>query len=104
MVKAAGHGDFADERIEVIGEGNEATVRISVKHMDGKALKPLQREAACAAVSMAQGGMVAPGNQSRMLSAFCFTEDKANVPCYVDVGNGPVAFGVETKGGFVQSA
>merc|ERR1719374_259238 len=53
---------------------------------------------------MAQGGMIAPGNVSPVVSAFCFLLHKSQVPCFVDSGSGPVAFQVSTSGGFVDSA
>jgi len=104
MLKAAKQDDFTDSRIEVFGGDFETTLRICVKHTNRNALAPLLRESATASVSMAQGGMVAPGNITPTLSAFCFVMDKAKVPSLVDTGSGPKQHDVDTKGGFVDSA
>lgn len=104
IIQAAGKEDFTESRIEVIGGELESTMRLGVKHNDKRALDPLIRESATASVSMAQGGMIAPGNVSPVVSAFCFLLHKSQVPCFVDSGSGPVAFQVSTSGGFVDSA
>jgi len=104
MLKGAKQADFSDSRIEVFGGNMEAMLRIGVKHTNKAALEPLLRESATASVSMAQGGMVAPGTVTPIVSAFCFTMDKAKVASMIDVGDGAKQSEVETKGGFVDSA
>jgi len=104
MLKAAKQDDFSDSRVEVFGGNMEASLRIGVKHTSKAALEPLLRESATASVSMAQGGMVAPGTVTPIVSAFCFTMDKAKVASLIDVGDGAKQCAVETKGGFVDSA
>jgi len=104
MLKEAKQDDFLDSRVEVIGGFMEVTFRIGVKHISRSALEPLLRESATASVSMAQGGMLAPGTITPTLSAFCFVIDKAKVASLVDTGNGPTQCTVETNGGFVDSA
>lgn len=99
-----GHGDFTDSRIETIGGGNGASLRVSVKHPDRKALNMLKRESAAASVSMAQGGMMMPGDTSPVATATCFVVKKSQVPCHIDAGAGPVPFNVNLDGGFVDSA
>jgi len=104
MLKANGHSDFTDSRVESLGGNFESSFRISVKHHNKKALEPLVRECATASVSMAQGGMVMPGNISPVVSAFLLLKKKSEVHSFIDVGNGPVQCEVKTTGGFVQSA
>jgi hypothetical protein len=104
FLKAGGHTDFTDSRIELIGGDFEITVRISVKHPNRKALEPLIRECAASSVSMAQGGWVSPGIISPVVSGFMFLQKKTDVQCSYDAGNGPVVTEVKTDGGFVDSA
>lgn len=104
MLKAAGQGDFSETRVEVLGSEMEVSCRIGVKHANKQALTPLKRESATASVSMAQGGMFAPGTESPIVSVFCFVVPKSSVPAVVDVGAGPVVCEVAVDGGFVRSA
>eukprot|EP00929_Paragymnodinium_shiwhaense_P014238 TRINITY_DN122130_c0_g1_i1.p1 TRINITY_DN122130_c0_g1~~TRINITY_DN122130_c0_g1_i1.p1 ORF type:complete len:616 (-),score=91.98 TRINITY_DN122130_c0_g1_i1:271-1980(-) len=104
MLKAKKQADFSESRVEAFGGDLESAIRVSVSHTDKKALEPLTREAACASVSMAQGGMVPPGQITPLLSAFCFLVKKDTVPVYVDCGSGPVEYKVDTNGGFIDSA
>lgn len=104
MVKANGHDDFTESRVETFGGDFENSFRMSVKHPNRKALEPLMRECAAASVSMAQGGMVMPGSISPVVSAFMFLKKKSEVDSFFDVGDGPVKSDVRTDGGFVESA
>eukprot|EP00931_Biecheleriopsis_adriatica_P050811 TRINITY_DN29449_c0_g1_i1.p1 TRINITY_DN29449_c0_g1~~TRINITY_DN29449_c0_g1_i1.p1 ORF type:complete len:590 (+),score=124.17 TRINITY_DN29449_c0_g1_i1:62-1771(+) len=104
ILQQAKHPDFTDTRIEVLGGDLEVSFRVSVKHLNRKALEPLVRECATASVSMAQGGLVAPGTVSPVVSAFCFLRKKSQVPASVDIGQGPAACSVHTEGGFTASA
>jgi len=104
ILQKAKQADFTESRIELLGGDFEVTVRLSVKHPNRKALEPLVRECATASVSMAQGGMIAPGTISPVVSAFTFLQKKTKVSCLVDAGNGPAACSVRAEGGFVESA
>jgi hypothetical protein len=104
ILQENGHGDFDDSRIEIFGGDFEASVRFSVKHSNRKALEPLTRESASASVSMAQGGMVAPGAISPIVSGFFFLRPKSKVPSTMDVGAGPAPCSIATGGGFPGSA
>merc|ERR1712178_308157 len=104
IMMSKGFDDFSDSRVELLGGDFEVSFRVSVKHPNRKALEPLVRECATASVSMAQGGMVMPGKVDNVVSAFMLLKKKSEVPCYVDVGNGPVKCEVVTNGGFVESA
>jgi len=104
MTQSENHCDFTESRIELFGGDFQMTLRLSVKHPNRKALEPLVRECAAATVSMAQGGIVAPGTITPVVSAFCFLRRKSEVPCIVDVGLGPEVCQVTTGGGFKQTA
>merc|ERR1712178_509289 len=104
MVLANGHSDFTDSRVECFGGDFEVQFRMSVKHPNRKALEPLVRECATASVSMAQGGMVAPGTISPVVGCFMLLKKKSEVPSFYDSGSGPVEVKVKTDGGFVDSA
>jgi len=99
-----GHGDFTESRVEIIGGGIGAYLRISVKHPDRNALNLLKRESATASVSMAQGCIIAPGDSFPVVKATMFLVKKSQVPCQIDAGGGPVSFSVVVNGGFLHSA
>jgi len=103
MLRDAGHSDFTDSRVELLGGESEVTFHLGVRHADKAALEPLRRESAAATVSMAQGGVVAPGTVHPVVGSFCFLLPKSEVPCAVDTGAGSVPCAVPVEGGFVSS-
>merc|ERR1712100_525983 len=102
MVIGNGKPDFSDSRVEVFGGDFECSFRISVKHSNRKVLEPSVRECATATVSMAQGGMVMPGNITPVISVFMLLKKKSEVESFIDTGSGPVKSEVKSDGGFVD--